>query len=184
MTICLAAETYVLQEAHACLLLASCGPARNVGLQPCWGGRESVLSLVRRSQGLGPYGAFHLRGASGGVELSSGERTQLVQTLQCGVWSAVRVLLWTLARDVCGGPPVRKNGEAGSPCSDVQWRQRVPRACPAGLCFQLQARLALMVTVGMSEVDLGEQGGPRGTVLVPALQQAASGAARPRLGPA
>lgn len=27
-----------------------------------------------------------------------------------------------------------------------------------------------MVTVGTSEVDLGEQGGPRGTVLVPALQ--------------
>lgn len=34
----------------------------------------------------------------------------------------------------------------------------VPWACPAGLCFQSQARLALMVTVGMSEVDLGEQG--------------------------
>lgn len=71
----------------------------------------------------------------------------------------------------------------GSPCSDVQRRQRVPRACPAGLCFQSQARLALMVTVGTSEVDLGEQGGPRGTVLVPALGTW-SGAARPRLGPA
>lgn len=81
------------------------------------------------------------------------------------------------------GPPVRENGEAGSPCSDIQWGQRVPRACPACLCFQSQARLALMVTVGTSEVDLGEQGGPRGTVLVPALQQAASGAACPQVGP-
>ena len=40
----------------------------------------------------------------------------------------------------------------------------------SGLCFQLQARLALMVTVGTSEVDLGEQRGPRGAVLVPAMQ--------------
>lgn len=75
-------------------------------------------------------------GAPGGVELSSGERTQLVQTLQCGVWSAVRVLLWTLARDVVG--PVRKNGEAGSPCSDVSsGDSALLWLAPAGLCFQL-----------------------------------------------
>ena len=43
VTICLAAETYVLQEAHACLLLASCGPARNVGLQPA--GVDGSLSF-------------------------------------------------------------------------------------------------------------------------------------------
>lgn len=61
VTICLAAETYVLQEAHACSPAGLLWAGQNVGLQPCWGGRESVLSLVRRSQGLGPYGAFHLR---------------------------------------------------------------------------------------------------------------------------
>lgn len=105
VTICLAAEPYVLEEAHACLLLASCGPARNTGLQPCWAGRESVPFLVRRSQGLGPCRTFHLHGASGGAEASSGERNQLVQTLQCGVCSAVRVLLLTPARDMCGAPP-------------------------------------------------------------------------------
>lgn len=105
VTICLAAEPYVLEEAHACLLLASCGPARNAGLQPCWAGRESVPFLVRRSEGLGPRRTFHLRGASGGAEVSSGERIQLVQTLQCGVCSSVRVLLRTLARDTCGAPP-------------------------------------------------------------------------------
>lgn len=48
MTICLAAETYVLQEAqYACLRLASSGPARN-GPAALLGWTESVLSLVRR----------------------------------------------------------------------------------------------------------------------------------------
>lgn len=130
LTICLAAEPHVLQEAHA----VSCWPpVGRPGTQPAALLGWTVLFPVGCSQGLGPSRKFHLHGASGGEEVSSGERIQLVQTLQCSVWSAVRVLLQTLSRDVCGVSPVRENGEAGSPCADAQWRHLVPRACPAGL---------------------------------------------------
>lgn len=66
-----------------------------------------------------------------GVELSSGERTQLVQDPPVRR-VVVRVLLWT-PPEMCGGP-VRKNGEAGSPCSDVQWRQRVSSGLALPAC--------------------------------------------------